>query len=99
MLSSMNNLDAREKVPENLKKTYKFYQKVHAATLINSSEIIDFKRGLSSEQKQKLSQLHTIPHDRINAACRAFLKCDSFQPMLLDVPIFHHADLPGKTRY
>ena len=97
-------LDAHEKPPVAVREVYKRYQKLPSKDLDKDSEVVDFRRGLSSTQQIDIRIIATQSKDHlaetfatfINGASRSAdtLAADSFPT---DALIYEHRQLPGWT--
>ena len=94
------HLDPHEKPPDHIRNVYKKYQKMKLRDLGKDPDIIDFKRGLSDEQKRHIKVIKEHKPEELAPAFRAFEgiqePIDS-QGSLIDSPIlvYEHSDMPG----
>ena len=88
--------------PQFIQEAYWHYNKIKTAELENDEELIDFGRGLSTEQKLLFKPVDMIKASTIESACRAFrdaaLQTESDSPLrsvIQDVTVFEHVHFPG----
>lgn len=93
----MSASDAYQKPPEQIRAVYKKYQKLSPASLAADMEIVDFERGLTTEQSIKLKEIRRIPGHLLLTACSDFgeMQPEDLAASVVDVSIFEHDDLPG----
>lgn len=65
----INDLDARDRPPECIKTVYKRYQKLTFDAIESDPVILDFRRGLSDEQRCGVRRVDSVPQSSIDAAC------------------------------
>ncbi|OWP00695.1 hypothetical protein B2J93_1080 [Marssonina coronariae] len=87
--------------PQAVCNVYKKYQRMDDAAVDQDLDIVDFERGLTEAQKEKLSRVGIVPSEVISSARAAFkpsgqesedrtLECDSAPGT-----IYEHRDFPG----
>lgn len=97
-MARIQALDARQKPPESIKASYKFYQKLSPEAISTDPNIIDFSRGLSTEQAKKCTQISKIPYDTIRLACLRFNHRRYEEPWPpRDKAVFEHEEIPGEA--
>ena len=94
----MSTSEAHPKPPEQIRAVYKKYQSSSPASLATDAEILDFERGLTHGQLNKLKEVCKIPGHLLLAACNDFgeMQAQDLSASGVDVPIFEHDDLPGE---
>lgn len=97
-MARIQALDTRQKPPELIKASYKFYQKLSLEAISTDPTIIDFSRGLSTDQAKKCKQVSQIPYDTVRLACLQLnhpRNEASWPPR--DIAVFEHGEIPGKA--
>ena len=94
------HLDPHEKPPDHIRNVYKKYQKMKLRDLDKDPDIIDFKRGLSEEQKRNIKVIKEYKPEELASAFRAFegiQEPTDSQGSLIDSPIlvYEHSNMPG----
>lgn len=93
----MDGLDPHQRPPPGMRIVYKKYQKLKSEELIHDLGVIDLDGSLSETQEEKLSVLRKLDPEYLSHAFHAFSGFDSPDPPLKGaVPIYVHADMPGK---
>lgn len=96
-MASFQHLDARQKPPESIKAFYKYFQKLSIDIIQEDLKIIDFERGLTSEQLKKCREVEKILGQAVKAACLCFQHHMKQELELFpDVPVIEHEDAPGE---
>jgi hypothetical protein len=95
--------DTHAMPPQVLCNEYKKYQKIDDAALATDMNIVDFNRGLTEEQKERIIPAGTISSAVIGAAQKAFLgqKNDEDSSTVSapkECTIYEHKDFAGKSR-
>ncbi|KAN0089145.1 hypothetical protein V8E51_019405 [Hyaloscypha variabilis] len=89
--------------PQAVCNAYKKYQKMEDKAVNNDLDVLDFNRGLTPAQKEKLVAVDTVPSELIDSACKAF-KGDATDEAAHDEDsssspepciIYEHKDFPG----
>ena len=97
-MARIQALDVRQKPPESIKTSYKFYQKLSLEASKTDPGIIDFSHGLSTEQAKKCKQVRKIPDDTVRLACLPFKHPRNEDPWLpRDIAVFEHEEIPGEA--
>lgn len=97
-MARIQALDARQKPPEPIKASYKLYQKLSLEAISTDPGIIDFSRGLSTEQARKCKQVSKILSDTVRLACLRFKHPrneETWPPR--DIAVFEHEEIPGEA--
>jgi len=99
-MASSQHLDPHERPPDHIRNVYKKYQKMKLRDLDKDPDIIDFKRGLSEEQKRHIKVIKEWKPEELTPAFRAFegiQEPSDSQGSLIDSPIvvYEHSDMPG----
>ncbi|PQE14641.1 hypothetical protein CJF31_00007710 [Rutstroemia sp. NJR-2017a BVV2] len=83
--------------PQAICDAYKKYQRMSDADVNTDLEIVDFNRGLSPEQKEKLHPVGVVPSELIAQAQREFKNSTSEDDSSLPEPctIYEHSGFPG----
>jgi hypothetical protein len=84
---------------------YKKYQKMSDAAVDHDLEVVDFKRGLTEAQKDRIVPVETVKSDLIASAQKAFRNFGGLgEANHLDLEkepeactIYEHQDFPGPT--
>ncbi|TVY40151.1 Alpha-ketoglutarate-dependent dioxygenase [Lachnellula subtilissima] len=101
--SNSKHHDTHAIPPQAICNTYKKYQKLSDAAVDQDLEVVDFRRGLTDVQKQKIVPVDTVKSELIASAQKAFRKCgDKGAEDTVDVEtepeactIYEHQDFPG----
>lgn len=95
-MAKLQHLDARQKPPESIKAYYKYFQKLSIDIIQDDFKIIDFQRGLTSEQLKKCREVEKILGQAVKTACLCFQHHIKQELELFpDVPVIEHEDAPG----
>lgn len=91
-------LDARQKPPAAIKASYKLYQKLSLEAIVTDPGIIDFSRGLSTEQAKKCKQVSKILYGTVRLACLQLnhLRNEEAWPPK-DIAVYEHEEIPGEA--
>ena len=102
MQAKTSHHDTHAIPPQFIQEAYWHYNKIKTADLDKDEELIDFGRGLSTEQKLLFKPVDVIIASTIESACRAFrdaaLQTESDSPLrsaIQDVTVFEHVHFPG----
>ncbi len=96
-MTSPQSLDARQKAPGSIKEIYKYFQKLSHDVIQEDSKILDFRRGLSSDQIKLCKQVGKILGKNVRSACLCSrLHEKHLLGLFPDVPVFEHLDAPGE---
>lgn len=83
---------------------YKKYQRMTDPAVDDDLEVVDFKRGLTDAQKQRIVPVDTISSDLIDEARKSFEKGHTGTNKLPQVKtkpeactVFEHQDFPGNS--
>ena len=84
---------------------YKKYQRLDDAAVDQDLDVVDFTRGLTDEQKEKLVKIDVVPSELIEAARKAYKtygKTDldtvpSVEALAAPCTVYEHKDFPGKA--
>ena len=91
--------------PQAVCNAYKNYQKLDDLAVDEDLQVLDFRRGLTSAQKEKLVAVGTIPSESIESARKAFNydhkgdlseRADT-EPSPAPCTVYEHKDFPGTT--
>lgn len=98
-MASHRDLNVFEKPPLTLREVYKRFQKLKADALDVDQTIIDFTRGLTNDQKQKIRVSDWLNQNDVRKASAAFVGSQSVSHCQ-DVQeasnlAYEHEDLPG----
>lgn len=90
--------DARQNPPESIRTFYKKYQRANLTALSSDPDILDFSRGISVDQRNKLKIVYHIGHHKVRDAGARFGGCQPDQLAMLnrDVPVYEALDVPGE---
>lgn len=99
-MAKLKPLDPCQKPPESIKAIYKYFQKLSIHAIHEDFKLLDFQRGLNSEQGKKCREVDKILGQNVEAACFCFryLRKQELGPCS-DVPVFEHSDAPGEATY
>ncbi|KAG9242641.1 hypothetical protein BJ878DRAFT_583715 [Calycina marina] len=98
-----HNHDTHAMPPQAICNAYKKYQQMDEGNLLSDPEIVDFGRGLSDAQKEKLLPVGIVSSEMIASAQEAFMAHDDdcnteSQPASPEpCTIYEHRDFPGKS--
>lgn len=86
--------------PAFIHKAHWHYSSVKKSALDLDEDVIDFRRGLTTQQKNALKPVGNMSASTINTACRAYKQAylgstEDVQDVG-DVTIYEHSDFPGK---
>jgi hypothetical protein len=98
--SSHHHHDTHALPPEFIQKAHWHYASVKKAELDLDEKVIDFRRGLTAQQKSALRHVGTMSATQVGKACRAYkegylgsaVDIENVQ----DVTIYEHTDFPGE---
>ncbi len=101
-MARIKSLDTHQRPPESIKSIYKFYQTLKLDDLDVNPDILDFRRGLSLEQKEQCKQVDTMLSETVRDACIRFGHPrqdddDDDYAHFVDTPIFEHGKVPGEA--
>lgn len=97
-MARIQALDARQKPPQSIKVSYKLYQKLSLEAISTDSSVIDFSRGLSTEQANKCKEVGKIFYDAVRLACLRFkhpINEELWHPR--DIAVYEHEEIPGEA--
>ena len=90
--------------PQAICNVYKKYQKMDDSAVDDNLEVVDFRRGLTGAQKEKIVTVGTVPSQLIGSAQKAFkgdgqddhgnARASDFVPE--PCTIYEHKDFDGK---
>lgn len=87
---------------DNINQSYWTYNRAKPADIDSDLSVVDFTRGLTATQKEKVRPVKTVSSRIIREACQAFQDA-SKQPHTVDDPqecvVYEHTDLPGLLIY
>lgn len=96
----MDGLDPHQRPPPGMRTVYKKYQKLKLEELNHDLDVIDLDGSLPETQKEKISVLRELDPEYLRHAFHAFQGFDSPDPPVNGaVPIYVHADMPGKINF
>ena len=99
---SSHGHDTHAMPPQGVCDVYKHYQKMSDADVDKNLEVVDFKRGRTKDQLEKLHSTEEVSAEAIEVASREFLgiEKDRDYPYTQVKPctIYTHVDFPGKAR-
>ena len=86
--------------PQAICNAYKRYQKVEDSALDQDLDVVDFRRGLTNAQKERIVPVASVPSELIDAAQKAFKAEDKDgKPEVGNVPeactSYEHKDFTG----
>lgn len=94
--------DTHAMPPQAICNMYKKYQRMTDSAVDDDFEVVDFKRGLTDVQKQKIVPVDSVSSDLINEARKVFEKGHTGTNKLPQVKtepkactVFEHQDFPG----
>ncbi len=91
--------DTRAIPPQAICNLYKEYQRKDDQSINQDLSIVDFGRGLTEQQKERIVAVETVPKDLIRESQRAFLSFDKDEQEIEDdvqeCVIYEHKDFPG----
>lgn len=87
--------------PAFIQKAHWHYTSVKKASLDLDENVIDFRRGLTPQQKHELTSVGIISASTIASACQGYkqARLDSNQPVdgVQDATIYEHKTFPGRS--
>lgn len=83
----INKFDARDRPPEFIKTVYKRYQKLTFDAIESDPVILDFRRGLSDEQRCGVRKIGSVPQSSIDAASLHLGLVDAPKSMQLSIHV------------
>ena len=90
--------NAHTRPPEALKNVYKTYQKMAPSLLNHDLGVLDFSRGLTQEQSQRVKATTVLSQVRIQSICSQFQDIEIADfPMNADVPVYHCEGFSGSS--
>lgn len=81
--------------PQAICDAYKKYQRMSDAAVSDDLEIVDFSRGLTPEQKEKMSPVGTVPSELIAKAQKDFAGAEYDPGHPEACTIYEHSGFPG----
>jgi len=89
--------------PQAICNAYKRYQKVEDSALDQDIDVVDFRRGLTEAQKEKIVPVASVPSELINVAQKVFIaEHQGREPKARNVPeactVYEHKDFTGQSR-
>lgn len=96
-MPSIGRLSPHEMAPAQIKQLYKHYQKLSSHDLDDDEALLDFRRGLSSAQKDTVKEVSSITQSAVKAACQCLSTADHREiHALSDVKVYEVEAVPGK---
>jgi alkylated DNA repair protein alkB homolog 1 len=94
------HLDPHQRPPDELRAAYKDFQRMKPALRQGDTQILDFGRGLTEAQSQKIRVLYHLESDHLAHVFSEF-EASRDGPNLSSrhsspVPVYEHADVPGR---
>jgi hypothetical protein len=97
---SAHHHDTHALPPAFIQKAHWHYASVKKAELDLDEDVIDFRRGLTAQQKNALRLISNMSAPQVEKACRAYkedyLGSEEDVQGVEEVRIFEHTDFPGK---
>jgi alkylated DNA repair protein alkB family protein 1 len=93
--------DVHAMPPQAICDLYKKYQKAENASIDADNDIVDFRRGLTSEQQKSIVPVDTISSQVIVEAEKAFRRTNGLNEVVGDATIpnsctiYEHKEFPG----
>ena len=99
--NEVHHHDTHALPPAFIQKAHWHYSSVKKAVLDLDEDVIDFRRGLTAQQKNALKHVDTLSASTIQSACEnykeALLGSTDEVEGIEDVKIYEHTDFPGKA--
>lgn len=94
----MDHPDPHQRPPNGIRDVYKKYQKMKPKDLDQDPDIIDLSKNTPTSAKGKVRIVDEWSSEDLTAAFRAFSGQDSqlYAELPPRIPVYEHADMPGK---
>lgn len=97
LLQGHHGHDTHAMPPQAICDAYKKYQRMSDAAVNDDLEIVDFNRGLTPEQQEKMSPVGIVPSELIAKAQKDFVNAGvEYDPGYPEAcTIYEHSGFPG----
>lgn len=89
----MDSLDPYQRPPDGIRNVYKKYQKMILQDLNRDREIVDLENHGTGD---KMIVINTLEPALLENAFKAYTETGELHSSLSPVPVYEHADMPGR---